>query len=150
MKKSILCAIYPKGGEAESDISLKELERLADTAGCTVEALVTQCRERPDVKTVLGSGKIEELSVLCSSLEAELVVFDRELSPSQIKSIEDAIGGGVPVIDRSMLILDIFAAHARTGEGRLQVEDRRPRHRDLRFCGRACGAALYAAEPALG
>ncbi|MBR4206242.1 MAG: GTPase HflX [Clostridia bacterium] len=136
MKKSILCAIYPKGGEAESDISLKELERLADTAGCTVEALVTQCRERPDVKTVLGSGKIEELSVLCSSLEAELVVFDCELSPSQIKSIEDAIGGGVPVIDRSMLILDIFAAHARTGEGRLQVELAQLKYTSPRLVGK--------------
>ncbi len=135
-KKAVLCAIYPQNGEAESDVSLAELERLADTAGCSVAAIVTQCREKPDVKTVLGSGKIAELSVLAETLEADLVVFDCELTPSQIKSIEDAISSDIPVIDRSMLILDIFADHARTSEGRLQVELAQLKYTSPRLVGK--------------
>ncbi|MBO6053028.1 MAG: GTPase HflX, partial [Clostridia bacterium] len=80
-KKVILCAIYPQGGEEAEDVSLGELERLAETAGCETAAIVTQCRERPDVKTVLGSGKIAELAGLCDALGVDLVVFDCELSP---------------------------------------------------------------------
>lgn len=133
--KTILCAIYKKNEEDECKISLAELERLADTAECEVVGIVTQCRETPDVKTVLGSGKTAELSDLCESLEAELVVFDCNLSPSQIKSIEDEIEAEVSVIDRSMLILDIFAAHARTSEGRLQVELAQLRYTSPRLVG---------------
>ena len=135
-KKAVLCAIYPQNGEAESDVSLAELERLCDTAGCSVAAIVTQCREKPDMKTVLGSGKIAELSMLCASLDADLVVFDCELTPSQIKSVEDAIESDIPVIDRSMLILDIFADHARTSEGRLQVELAQLKYTSPRLVGK--------------
>ena len=135
-KKVILCAIFPQGGEEAEDVSLGELERLAETAGCETAAIVTQCREKPDVKTVLGSGKIAELSDLCGALGADLIVFDCELSPSQIKSIEDAVGRDAAVIDRSMLILDIFAAHARTSEGRLQVELAQLRYTSPRLIGR--------------
>ncbi len=134
--KVILCAIYPQGGENEANISLGELEKLADTADCDCVGIVTQCREKPDVATVLGSGKIAELSELCKSAGAELVVFDRELTPSQIKSIEDAIETDVSVIDRTMLILDIFADHARTSEGRLQVELAQLRYTSPRLVGR--------------
>ncbi len=134
--KVILCAIYPQGGETECHISLGELERLAETADCDCVGILTQCRETPDVRTVLGSGKIAELSELCANLEAELVVFDCELSPSQIKSIEDEIDSDVSVIDRSMLILDIFADHARTSEGRLQVELAQLRYTSPRLVGR--------------
>ncbi len=136
LKKAVLCAIFPQNGEAESDVSLRELERLCDTAGCSVAAIVTQCREKPDVRTVLGSGKVEELSALCTALEADLVVFDCELSPSQIKSVEDSIAADIPVIDRSMLILDIFAAHARTIEGRLQVELAQLKYTSPRLIGK--------------
>ena len=135
-KKVILCAIFPQGGEEAEDVSLGELEQLAETAGCETAAIVTQCREKPDVKTVLGSGKIAELSDLCGALGADLIVFDCELSPSQIKSIEDAVGRDAAVIDRSMLILDIFAAHARTSEGRLQVELAQLRYTSPRLIGR--------------
>ena len=121
-KKGILCAIHPQGGEEECLIGLRELERLLDTAGGETVAILTQLRDAPDSKTVFGSGKVRELSELCTNLEADMVIFDCELSPSQIKSLEDAISRDVQVIDRSMLILDIFAAHARTAEGRLQVE----------------------------
>ncbi len=134
--KAILCAIYPQDGEEACRISLGELERLTETAGCESVALVTQCREKPDVRTVLGSGKVQELSALCANLGAELVIFDGELSPSQIKSIEDSIETDVSVIDRSMLILDIFADHARTSEGRLQVELAQLKYTSPRLVGR--------------
>ncbi len=134
--KAILCAIHKQGGEQECMISLGELERLCETADCECVGIVTQNRDTPDVRTVLGSGKIAELSDLCDSLEADLVVFDCELSPSQIKSIEDDITREVSVIDRSMLILDIFADHARTSEGRLQVELAQLRYTSPRLVGR--------------
>jgi len=133
--KVILCSIYPKNGDETCRVSLGELEMLADTAECDCVGMITQCRETPDVRTVLGSGKIEELSQLCKTTEAELVIFDCELTPSQIKSIEDDIDGDIAVIDRSMLILDIFAAHARTSEGRLQVELAQLRYTSPRLVG---------------
>ncbi|MBE6710469.1 MAG: GTPase HflX [Ruminococcaceae bacterium] len=135
-QKVILCAIHPQNGERECLVSLGELERLCDTADCECVGIVTQCRETPDVRTVLGSGKVKELSDLCESQGASLVIFDRELTPSQIKSIEDDIAAEVTVIDRSMLILDIFADHARTSEGRLQVELAQLRYTSPRLTGR--------------
>ena len=122
VKRAILCSVYKSSEEREAKVSLEELERLLDTAGGTVEAIVTQMRDAPDNRTFLGSGKCAELSELCKTTEADLVVFDHELSPSQIKAVEDEIDGDVQVIDRSMLILDIFASHARSAEGTLQVE----------------------------
>lgn len=107
--------------EEEMGISLSELEALADTAGADVIVRMTQARVSPDKRTYIGSGKTEELSELCQNEDIDLVIFDDELSPSQIRNIEDELGG-VTVIDRSMLILDIFAQHAVTGEGKLQVE----------------------------
>ncbi len=136
MTKTILCAVYKQNSEEECNISLRELEKLCETADCECVAIVTQCREAPDVRTVLGKGKISELSELCGTLGAELVVFDCELTPSQIKSIEDDIESDVSVIDRSMLILDIFADHARTSEGRLQVELAQLKYTSPRLVGR--------------
>ena len=134
--KVILCSIYKQNGEEECMISLGELERLAETAECECVGIVTQSRETPDVRTVIGSGKVKELSDLCVAEEAELVVFDCELSPSQIKALEDDIEADVSVIDRSMLILDIFADHARTSEGRLQVELAQLRYTSPRLVGK--------------
>lgn len=104
------------------DESFAELERLCDTAGLLAVAFLSQTRERPSAATCIGSGKLKELSELCEAQEIEVVVFDTDLSPSQIKNIEDAIERDVRVIDRTMLILDIFAKNAVTGEGMLQVE----------------------------
>ena len=103
------------------EASLEELGRLLETAGGELVAEVVQLRESPDPKTYIGSGKLAEIRDICEDTGAELVIFDGELSPAQIKNAEDAIGD-VTVIDRPMLILDIFALHARTGEGKLQVE----------------------------
>lgn len=121
-KNAIICSVYPAADADSAEAGLAELERLLDTAGAVCVARVTQIRETPDCRTVLGRGKCEELSHLCDSLEADLVVFDCELAPSKIKTIEDSIEREVQVIDRSMLILDIFAAHAMSAEGVLQVE----------------------------
>jgi len=135
-KKGILCAIHKQGEEDECMISLGELERLLDTAGGEAAAYMTQMRDTPDTKTMFGSGKIAELSDMCDSLEADIVVFDCELSPSQIREIENAVTRDVQVIDRSMLILDIFADHARTAEGRLQVELAQLRYTAPRLVGK--------------
>ncbi len=102
--------------------SLDELWRLTETAGGEVAARVIQSKDRPEPATYIGSGKVKELKELCENAEITLVVFDCELSPSQIKNLEDILGGDIRVIDRSMLILDIFALHATSGEGKLQVE----------------------------
>jgi len=105
----------------ELEKSLDELERLLDTAGGRCVAKVIQNRDKPDPRTLIGMGKVLEISCLCIQNEIGLAIFDEELSPSQIRNLEDEIGG-VRVIDRSMLILDIFALHAVTREGKLQVE----------------------------
>lgn len=118
---AVIVGIFGQNGESECEKSLDELERLLDTAGGETFARVTQSRDTPDPKTCVGSGKIKEIADLCRENNVTLVVFDTELSPSQIRNIEDEIDD-VDVIDRSMLILDIFAQHASTSEGRLQVD----------------------------
>ncbi|MBE6538312.1 MAG: GTPase HflX [Ruminococcaceae bacterium] len=120
-KSAVLVALQTRGVTAEEvERSLDELERLLDTAGGKVFARVVQAKDTPDIRTVVGSGKVKEIGELCKANDIELVIFDSELSPSQIRNIEDETD--VRVIDRSMLILDIFALHAVTGEGKLQVE----------------------------
>ena len=102
------------------DEHLLELERLADTAGAKVIGSLTQQLDRPNPSTYLGSGKIEELRERIVRDEISLVIFDDELTPSQGKNIEDAIGQRV--MDRAELILDIFATRAKSREARMQVE----------------------------
>src|SRR3954464_12299194 len=99
---------------------LQELERLLDTAGAVVVGEVTQQLDRPNPATYLGKGKVDELRTRIAETDASLVVFDDELSPSQGKNIEDAVGQRV--VDRAELILDIFATRARTAEAKMQVE----------------------------
>ena len=121
--KAVLVGIVTReDSAADVEKELDELSRLLDTAGGEEFARLVQNKETPDPRTVLGSGKVAELSELCKNNGVKLVIFDVELSPSQIRNLEDDIGDGVSVIDRSMLILDIFALHATTGEGKLQVE----------------------------
>ena len=120
----------------EVDKSLDELERLADTAGGVTVARLIQNKETPDPRTMIGSGKVAELAKLCELNDVDLVIFDCDLSPSQIRNVEDAVGMDVRVIDRSMLILDIFALHAVTGEGKLQVELAQLKYTAPRLYGR--------------
>ena len=110
----------PEVTPEETASSLEELARLADTAGADVLLQLTQRRGRPDAATFLGRGKAEELASFCRSLGAGLVIFDRELSAAQARNLESVTG--VRIIDRTQLILDIFARRARTREGKLQVE----------------------------
>ena len=123
ISKAVLVGIITRESDAqEVEKELDELARLLDTAGGEEFARLVQSKDTPDPRTLIGKGKVEELSDLCKNNGIKLVIFDAELSPSQIRNLEDDIGEGVSVIDRSMLILDIFALHATTGEGKLQVE----------------------------
>ena len=107
-------------GEFDAEVSIEELEELAHTAGAEVLGKLIQKRERPEAATFVGAGKLAEIIAFCSAQDVDLLIFDSELTPSQQRNLEKLTG--VRVIDRTMLILDIFAARARTGEGKLQVE----------------------------
>ena len=102
------------------DEHLRELERLADTAGAVVVGEMTQALDRPNPSTYVGSGKIEELRQLIAEREATVLIFDDELTPTQQRNLEKGVG--CKIVDRTALILDIFAQRARTREGQLQVE----------------------------
>ena len=116
--RAVLCAVDT--GEFDMDYSMEELENLADTAGAEVVAHFVQRTSRFDPATCIGSGKLAELSAFCQNNEIDMVIFNHELTASQMRNIEDT--ACVDVIDRTTLILDIFAQRARTAEGRLQVE----------------------------
>ena len=133
---AIIVGIAERGSDVpECERSLDELERLLDTAGGSVAYRVIQVKDSFDPRTCIGSGKVKEISELCSANGIELVIFDFELSPAQIRNLEGDIGGEVRVIDRSMLILDIFALHATSGEGKLQVELAQLRYSAPRLIG---------------
>ena len=120
-EKAILVGVESPGGDpGQAGYSLEELVRLTDTAGAVVLQQMTQRRDKPHAATFLGKGKVEDLAALCKELTADLVIFDRELSPAQARNLEEVTC--VRVIDRTQLILDIFARRARTREGKLQVE----------------------------
>ncbi len=119
-KRVILVGIFPQGKEEDCLKSLNELERLADTAGAITFAKLTQMKNVPDAATCIGKGKLEELKEICKSNDINNIIFDCELSPAQIKNIENETE--CDVVDRSMLILDIFALHAVSAEGKIQVE----------------------------
>ena len=110
----------PSIPEFDADESLAELRTLAESAGAKVVGEVLQRRDRPDPATLIGAGKLEEIAGAAASVNADVLLFDHDLSPSQQRNIEKIIERRV--IDRTQLILDIFARHARTREGQLQVE----------------------------
>ena len=126
--QAVLVGVVTRDDDPEEvEVGLDELARLLDTAGGETFARVVQNKSTPDPRTLIGSGKVQELAELCRNNEIGLVVFDCDLTPVQIRNLEDDIRGGntameLRVIDRSMLILDIFALHASTSEGKLQVE----------------------------
>ena len=107
---------------SDSAESLDELESLTNTAGAIVIQRVLQKRQRPDPATFIGSGKVQELALMCQAAEIDLVIFDDELTAAQSRNITDILGADVRVIDRTALILDIFAQRAQSHEGKLQVE----------------------------
>lgn len=139
----LLVSLYFSASEAEgAEKSLDELKSLAETALAGRECeffYLTQCRPSPEAATYIGTGKVEEAAELCANRNIELVVFDCELSPSQIRNLEKGISpkdSQLRVIDRTMLILDIFARHAVTGEGKLQVEIAQLRYTAPRLTGK--------------
>ena len=115
-QRAFAIAVVPEQGEEE----LGELKELLDTAGAAVVGELVQRREQPHPNTYLGSGKLEELKGELVAADANLVACDDELSPRQERNLETALG--MPVIDRTAVILDIFAGHAHTADGKLQVE----------------------------
>lgn len=120
MKEKVILIALDQGAESEVLMSIAELQGLAETAGATVVEQVIQKRPKPDHRYFLGLGKLQQLAELCKEKEVELVICDQELTPSQQRNMEEVLG--VRVIDRTQLILDIFARRARTKEGKLQVE----------------------------
>ncbi len=117
----------------DTETSLLELEELVKTAGAETAAVVIQNREAVHPGTYIGKGKIEEVAELLALHEADGIVCDDELSPAQMKNLEDELG--CKVLDRTMVILDIFAGHARTSEGKLQVELAQLKYRSTRLIG---------------
>jgi len=110
----------PSIPEFDAEESLAELRTLAESAGAEVVGEILQRRDRPDPATLIGAGKLEEIAGAAASMNADVLLFDHDLSPSQQRNIEKIVERRV--IDRTQLILDIFARHARTREGQLQVE----------------------------
>jgi GTP-binding protein HflX len=120
-ERAILVGVVVPGKEGWSTpATLEELRRLAETAGADVVEVVVQTRSRPDPSTLVGRGKVQGLRTLCEREAADLVIFDEELTPAQQRTLEEELG--IKVLDRTAVVLDIFARRARTREGRLQVE----------------------------
>ncbi|GAA4614217.1 GTPase HflX [Saccharopolyspora hordei] len=120
LERVVLVGVWTDGDAAHADASLAELARLAETAGSEVLEGVIQRRDRPDPGTYIGSGKVLELRDIVASTGADTVICDGELSPGQLRQLEEKLK--VKVVDRTALILDIFAQHARSKEGKAQVE----------------------------
>ncbi|MBQ4464651.1 MAG: GTPase HflX [Oscillospiraceae bacterium] len=125
-------------GEYDAQQSMAELAELADTAGCEVVLTVIQARPAPEAATCIGAGKLEEIREQVEILDAEMLIFDTELTGMQMRNISDATD--CKVIDRTMLILDIFAGRARTAEGKVQVSLAQYKYRLTRLTG--MGSAL--------
>src|ERR1700761_4202563 len=120
LERVVLIGVWTDGTLASAENSLTELSRLAETAGSVVLDGLMQRRSRVDPATYVGAGKAAELAGIVSATGADTVICDGELSPSQLRRLEDVVK--VKVIDRTALILDIFAQHARSREGKAQVE----------------------------
>src|SRR5215475_10699182 len=120
LERVILMGVWTEGSQAGAENSLRELSRLAETAGSEVLDALVQRRGRPDASTYVGAGKARELAEIVAAHGADTVICDGELTPGQLRSLEGAVK--VKVVDRTALILDIFAQHARSKEGKAQVE----------------------------
>lgn len=120
LERVVLVGVWTTGTALDAENSLTELKLLAETAGSEVLDALMQRRQKPDPATYIGSGKVEELRAAVSATGADTVICDGELAPSQLRNLEDRIK--VKVVDRTALILDIFAQHAKSKEGQAQVE----------------------------
>ena len=120
LEKVVLVGVWTNGTPQDADNSLKELAALAETAGSEVMEGLIQRRDKPDPGTFIGAGKVQELRQAVINTGADTVICDGELSPAQLRTLEQKVK--VKVIDRTALILDIFAQHAKSKEGKAQVE----------------------------
>lgn len=120
LERVILVGVWTSGSSKDADNSMAELAALAETAGSQVLDALIQRRDKPDPATYIGSGKVSELKGIVKSTGADTVICDGELSPGQLRNLEDKVK--VKVVDRTALILDIFAQHAKSKEGKAQVE----------------------------
>ena len=120
LEKVVLVGVWTEGNSKMAENSLAELKALAETAGSEVMEGLIQRRDKPDPATYIGSGKVVELRQVVVATGADTVICDGELSPSQLRQLEEKVK--VKVIDRTALILDIFAQHAKSKEGKAQVE----------------------------
>ena len=121
-ERALLVGVEYGRREWSLEDSMAELARLAETDGAEVVATLTQRLDTPVSKTFIGKGKAEELVSFVRNLNIDVVIFDDELSPSQQSNLEKIVGSPTKIIDRTALILDIFGTHAKTREGRLQVQ----------------------------
>lgn len=129
----ILAGLQRSETNEEMSYSMEELEGLASAAGAAVLGNLVQSLEKPNTATLIGKGKVEELAELCRSMEANMVIFNEELSGMQLRNLEEQLE--VKVIDRTILILDIFADRATSREGKLQVELAQLQYRLPRLTG---------------
>ncbi len=120
LERVVLVGVWTEGTAEDAENSLAELKLLAETAGSDVLDAIIQRRSRPDPATYIGSGKVEELAEIVQATGADTIICDGELAPSQMRNLEDRTK--VKVVDRVALILDIFAQHAKSAEGKAQVE----------------------------
>lgn len=120
LENVVLIGVYSQGSVDDAENSMRELAALAETAGATVLDGLLQRRPKPDPSTYLGKGKVQELTGIVAAMGADTVIADTELAPSQRRALEDAVK--VKVIDRTAVILDIFSQHAKSREGKAQVE----------------------------
>lgn len=144
-QKAILVGtVLDRGSVFEEEESLRELARLADTAGASVIDHIVQRRIRPDATYFIGKGKVEELSLAVNDSRADVVIFDHSLTPSQASNIQAHMD--CRVVDRTELIMDIFALHAKTAESKIQVELAQLQYRFSRLVG----AGLEMTDPGAG
>jgi len=120
VERAALVGLVTSSSRSDADHSLEELAGLADAAGARVVLRMLQERPKPDPATFIGAGKVASLAAACDEAEVDVVIFDNELSPAQLRQLEERLER--KVIDRTQLILDIFARRARTREGKWQVE----------------------------
>ena len=120
LERVVLMGVWTEGSQSTAENSLRELSLLAETAGSQVLDAMVQRRSRPDAATYVGAGKARELAEIVAAQDADTVICDGELTPGQLRSLEGTVK--VKVVDRTALILDIFAQHARSKEGKAQVE----------------------------
>ncbi|HMR13086.1 MAG TPA: GTPase HflX, partial [Arachnia sp.] len=120
LERVVLVSVWTSGTQQDADNAMAELKLLAETAGSEVLDALVQRRSHPDPSTYVGSGKVEEVAEVVRATGADTVICDGELEPAQLRNLEDRIK--VKVVDRTALILDIFAQHAKSAEGKAQVE----------------------------